>query len=147
MWSLINFLNAPLLFFCKVKITSQDAGDQKWPHEQGCAAQWGCLFNRAVEQKSLPCLAGQSLSSSNAAIFMPSFGICQLSFLIIFWKRASRNLAWYIYYSWFLSFQVSSSPAATEPTKPRPKKGLFEDKIVFLGQVGFKVSSIVCAAV
>lgn len=87
------------------------------------------------------------MSSSNAAIFMPSFGICQLSFLIIFWNRASRNLAWYIYYSWFLSFQVSSLPAATEPTKPRPKKGLFEDLIVLLGQVGFKVFSIVFAAV
>lgn len=146
MWSLISFLNAPVLFFSKVKITSQDAGDQKWPREQGCAAQWGCLFNRAVEQKSLPCLAGQSWSSSSAAIFMPSFGICQLSFLIIFWNRASRNLAWYIYYSWFLSFQVSSSPAATEP-KPRPKKGLLEVLIVFLGQVGFKVSSLVFAAV
>ncbi|RLW03600.1 hypothetical protein DV515_00006212, partial [Chloebia gouldiae] len=29
---------------------------------------------------------------------------------------------------------VSSLPAATEPTKPRPKKGLFEDLIVLLGQ-------------
>lgn len=142
-WSLIRFLTAPVLgFFCKVKITLGCRWSEVTP-QQGCVAPWGCWFN----QKSLPCLAGQSLSSSNAAIFMPSFGICQLSFLIIFWNRASRNLAWSIYNSWFLSFQVSSSPAATEPTKPRPKKGLFEDLIVFLGQVGFKVSSIVFAAV
>lgn len=36
---------------------------------------------------------------------------------------------------------------ATEPPKPHPKKGLFEDRIVFLGQVDFKISFIACAAV
>lgn len=36
-----------------------------------------------------------------------------------------------------LSFQIS--PAATEPPKPRPKKGKFEELILFQGQAGFKV--------
>lgn len=47
----------------------------------------------------------------------------------------------------FLSLQVSPLPVPTEPLKPRPKKGLFEDVIVFLGQVDLKISFIVCAAV